>query len=101
MGLVRVKPQRVEHTDGWAVASAGREQVRYEEGGRQALIGIDRGRHSSRLYVASLSWVDGDGETPLLEPHRNAVLDRIVEGLMAMGLESIERYSAPGEAAEH
>jgi hypothetical protein len=95
MGLVQVKPQRVEHSDGWAVSNAGREQVEYEEHGRSALIGIDRGVRSSRLYVDTLRWVDQDGGEALVdEPYRGVVLDRIVEGLEVISASAIERYSA-------
>jgi hypothetical protein len=60
-GLRRVRPQRVEHVDGWAVASLGREAVSYDEGERHAEVGIDRGLPSSRLYVDTLEWVDERG----------------------------------------
>lgn len=68
MGLVKVLPQRAEHTDGWAVANAGRSLVKYEQGTRRALVGIDRGRLSSRLYVDSLRSRLWSGAGGMAEP---------------------------------
>lgn len=80
-GLRRVRPQRVEHVDGWAVASSGRDAVSYDEGERHTEVGIDRGLPSSRLYVDTLEWVDERGDrAPVLEPERSVLLERIVLG---------------------
>lgn len=94
-GLRLVRPQRVEHVDGWAVESAGREAVAYEDGDRRAEVGIERGRPSSRLYVDTLEWVNERGErTPVLEPECSAVLARIVSGWAALSTSRLELFSS-------
>lgn len=94
MGLVRVLPQRVEHTDGWAVESAGRDAVRYQEPGRAAEIGIDRGVDAYRVHLDSLVWVDGAGAAigPVERPENSLLIDRIVEGLEGLTEKAIELY---------
>jgi len=93
-GLRRVRPQRVEHVDGWAVASLGREAVSYDEGERHAEVGIDRGLPSSRLYVDTLEWVDErGGRAPVLEPERSVLLERIVLGHGALSTSRLELFS--------
>lgn len=93
-GLRLVHPQRVEHVDGWAVGSSGREAVSYEGGGRRAEVGIDRGQPSSRLYVDTLEWIDErGGRTPVLEPERSVLLERIVLGYAALSTSRLELFS--------
>jgi hypothetical protein len=93
VALRQVAPQRVEHSDGWAVANGGRELVLYDEGDRVAVIGIGRGRPSSRLYADTLVWRAEDGsETPVAAPERAVVLSRIVEGLSAMSSSTFEVF---------
>lgn len=93
MGLTRSAPQRVEHSDGWAVGNAGRETVLYEQGTLRATVGIDRGHLSSRLYTDSLNWVDGNGEETAVEgAARLVVLARLVEGLEALSSAKIELF---------
>ncbi len=94
MPLERVRPQKVQSTDGWTVASAGREVVQYEEGGRKATVGVDRG-HPTRVYVDTLTWVDPDGrERPVDQPEREVILQRLQEGLLFMGAET-ELFPSP------
>lgn len=81
---MRVAPQVVRHTDGWEVASAGRECVRYRDGVREATIGVGRGQ-PSRLYVDSLPWVTEAGEAPIPEPEQSVILVRLIEGMQEMG----------------
>jgi hypothetical protein len=93
MTLERTEPQQVTSSDGWQVASAGREEVLYREGGREVRAGVDRGP-VTRLYVDDLDWVDpGTGDrTALSEQERANVLPRLVEGLEFMGME-LELFS--------
>lgn len=91
MGLVRVRPQRVEHSDGWAVEGAGRHRMAYEQAGRRATIGVEHGAGSTLLQVESLAW-DEDGEqTPVAPDERDVVLDRIVEGARALTDHRVDR----------
>lgn len=96
MTLTRTKPQQVTSSEGWQVASAGREAVLYRDAGREARAGVDRGP-VTRLYVDDLAWVDDEGrETALSEQERALVLPRLVAGLEFLGM-VLELFRAPGQ----
>lgn len=81
-----VRPQLVEHPDGWSVGNNGRWTVEYEEPGRLAQVDVDRGVRTV-VYVGSLRWVAPDGtETPLDAGDLARVRPRLVEGIEALGM---------------
>lgn len=87
MPLRRVAPQWVEHTDGWSVASADREHMQYEAAGKRAIVGVDRGTPTTRVYVRSLAWVAPDGsETALTEAEQVVIWPRFIEGMEELGM---------------
>ena len=87
MTLELTRPQQVTSSEGWQVESAGREAVLYRQGGREAVVGVDRGR-PTRLYVDDLAWTARDGSrTALTAAEADLVLRRLVAGLERMGLE--------------
>lgn len=99
MTWTRTAPQEATHSDGYVVGNAGRDTVEYLEGHHRALIGIDRGIPSSRLYVDTLVWAADDAtEVPVEEPERSVVLERIVAGLGVYSRSAVERF--PPEADE-
>jgi len=101
VGLVRVQPQRVEHTDGWAVSSAGREQIAGRTG-RTLRPRWHRPRTTVVLALRSTpctEWTTTAPGNPVQEPERSLVLDRIVEGLEAVSSSAIERDRPADEQA--
>ena len=87
MTLELTGSQQVTSSEGWQVESAGREAVLYRQGGREAVVGVDRGR-PTRLYVDDLAWIARDGNrTALTAAEADLVLRRLVAGLERMGLE--------------
>lgn len=97
MSWTRTAQQESRHSDGYVVGNAGRDTVEYLDGDRRALIGIDRGTESSRLYTDSLVWVQDDGtEVPVEPSERATVVDRIVEGLAVYSSSAVERFPPSG-----
>lgn len=84
--LRHVRPQLVEHPDGWSVGNNGRWTVEYEEPGRLAQVDVDRGTRTV-VYAGSLRSVSGEGaESALDAEDRARVWPRLVEGMEALGM---------------
>lgn len=87
MALFRVGPQRVEHTDGWALGSHDREHLKYEAGDRIAFVGVNHGLDGTRVYTRGLVWRLEDGSSSVPTAEEQAVIwPRIVAGMEALDL---------------
>ena len=84
----RLRPQKVQHSSGFIVQSAGRYAVEYIENDRLAKITRDIGIPQDPLYRDTLTdWILADGTTiPMTDADRARVLDNIGQGLAFMGV---------------
>jgi hypothetical protein len=80
----RVAPQVVRHSSGFTVQITDRYHIEYIEGDRVASVTADLDGPTVRLHGGSVAWSQ---PTPgrVTEEERITVLDRIRDGVRAMG----------------
>ena len=83
--FTRVAPQIVEHTDGYSVASKGRETLLYKDQNGEVTIYIDAGPAAVAIYPKTMKRFTSDGKAVDMTPEEKAVvLPRFVDGWAAM-----------------
>lgn len=82
-----LKPQRVQHSSGYVVQSAGRESVEFiGVDGRVGRVEVEFGLPTVYVYSDSLkAWEGAGSEEAMSIAEREHVLGCIVAGLEAMG----------------
>ena len=90
-----VAPGTVRHHDGWIVHDFARWTIRYEAGGRLAMMAVDRDASQVVLYPDTLVWVVG-GSGRLSPAHAALVSERIELALAALSDRLVSRSAGWG-----
>jgi hypothetical protein len=86
-GFTLLSSQRVRHKDGYIIEIVDRETVHYIEPNRRASVYVDFATLTG-IYRDTLSpWRTADGTTQMNAQDRRIVLERVADGLRAMGLD--------------
>jgi hypothetical protein len=88
--FTQISPQKVRHLSGFIVQVIDRQTVEYLEEKRSAFIEIDFAATTGIFEKTLSNWKTGNDLVPMGEMEKQTVLNRIVAGLHAMGLEKVE-----------
>ncbi len=88
--FTKITPQKVQHTTGFIVQVADRQTVEYLEKGRSASVEV-YSAVSTVSCGATLSGLKTEHGVDLMDnKDRPIVLEKIADGLRAMGIEKVE-----------
>jgi hypothetical protein len=80
----RIAPQVVRHSEGYQVQIADRWHLAYVEIAQAALVDADLEGPVVRLQSESVMWTEPSERKPT-DAERLMILDRVVQGVLAMG----------------
>lgn len=84
--FTRIHLQGARSARGFLVESAGRRQLRYREGDREALVEVEDGLANLVIYTSTLGgWEPPHAAEPMSSEKRDEIIRRVSEALTFLG----------------